>query len=150
MPSLLVIFSFLFLLSPTHSLEDRHHGLAGEIPITMSPAAYDFFHHQNGIQPHGNGGASGGGYCDSSTDAFPPSTTTTSMQSIPTGLSPSSLPEAAPLHSSGQGGGGKLRAGGIAGIAVGFVLLCLVGMMGVVHLAMVKREMKNKSLIMEV
>ncbi|KAL2239821.1 uncharacterized protein LOC105170714 [Sesamum indicum] len=111
----LLIFAFLSFLSITRA-EDRAHGLANQSPMAISPDAYSFFH-PNALQP------SAANPCVSS-----------SCSTMPLAATVKSTPaqQSAPTRSRGLG------AGGIAGISLSFLFVCLVGM-GVYYVSIKRR-----------
>ncbi|KAL0390520.1 UNVERIFIED_CONTAM: hypothetical protein Scaly_0409100 [Sesamum calycinum] len=111
----LLIFAILSFLSITRA-EDRPHGLANQSPMAVSPDAYAFFH-PNVLQP-----STANPCVSSSCSTMPLAATvksTPAQQSTPTG-------------SRGLG------AGGIAGISLSLLFVCLVGMG--VYYVMIKRR----------
>ncbi|KAG8371327.1 hypothetical protein BUALT_Bualt13G0076200 [Buddleja alternifolia] len=100
--SALLIFTVLSILSVTRA-DDRAHGLANESPIAISPQSYAFFH-PNALQPSANNP------CGSSNRSSLPLAATT---------------QTTPASTSGRRG---IGAGRIAGISLGFVSACLIGM----------------------
>ncbi|KAI3461435.1 hypothetical protein Pfo_018098 [Paulownia fortunei] len=111
----LLIFVILTFLSVSRA-EDRAHGLANESPMAISPEAYAFFH-PNAQQPSTNNP------CDSS-----------NCSSLPLAASVQSTP----AHKSAATGSRGLGAGGIAGISLSFLFVCLIGMGA--YYVMIKRR----------
>ncbi|KAL8516034.1 hypothetical protein ACS0TY_014638 [Phlomoides rotata] len=109
----ILIFVFLSILSVSVAQEDRAHGLPNEPPTAISPEAYTFFH-PDGLQP-----AASTNPCDSSNC--------------------STLPLAATVQSSKTTATSGLGSGAIAGISVGFLFVCLIGM-GVYHVMIRRRS----------
>ncbi|KAL0436896.1 UNVERIFIED_CONTAM: hypothetical protein Sradi_0397500 [Sesamum radiatum] len=105
----LLIFAILSFLFITRA-EDRPHGLANQSPMAVSPDAYAFFH-PNALQP-----------------------STANPSTMPLAATVKSTPaqQSAPTRSRGLG------AGGIAGISLSFLFVCLVGMG--VYYVMIKRR----------
>ncbi|KAL7085011.1 hypothetical protein ACP275_14G256600 [Erythranthe tilingii] len=111
----LVIFIILSTFISLSTAEDRIHGVANEGPIAISPEAYAFFH-PNTLQPTANN------------------------PSLP--LAAATTVQSAPAHRSAAAaaatGGRGIGAGGVAGISVSFLFVCLAGIG--VYYVMVKRR----------
>ncbi|GLT33802.1 hypothetical protein SLA2020_083630 [Shorea laevis] len=126
--SFLLLLSSLALLSIAKSQDRAPHGIAYENPVAFSPSAYEFFHPKT-QDPDANHPCAAASSCS----PLPVAVEVRANQALES-----------KVLARQNGGGNRLKAGGVAAIVFGCAIVVLLGM-GVYYLAITRRANLNRA-----